>query len=604
MSSSSYKRKLRGWLSYAFASEVFVIVSLTLFLPICLEQFARDNGYLLPDKTTRCIDAPPKTSEANEDSDGRCVVKIGWVWIDTASFSLYVYSFSVFLQALTVISVGGIADHPSRRKRLLLSFAFSGALAATLFLLLPSNSVIWWISAFLAAVANVGFGTSVVAMNSYLPGLAREEPSVVKAREELEKAVREWEREHTREEDANERTNDGINVDENEVDAGTDQQPLLSPTHPTSSHSLRSSLPNNAKIQTLNSAYATLLSQTTSRISSSGIALGYGSGILLLILALVPVTLMGGSTTSLRLAIGLSGIWWGVFTIPAGWWLPATEQVDGKSGNVNGDLNANEEGWDETGVGRGKEEWRDKTTMQEIVGAWKRLGGMLKWSEIKKLRNTFKYLGAWFLLSDGFSSITSTAMLFGKTSLHMSASGLILIGILTPLSAIGGSLVWPRVQKRWGVGNKEILLTLLVLASLVPVYGCLGFLFEGSNVKFGGLTTQGEMYALGVYFGFMYGAFQGYARAFYAELLPPGEEARWYGLFSITDKSSSFIGPLFVGLISDLTGNIRYSFFFLVGMVWAAVPMLVWVDPERGRKDAEGYRYGGGGVRDGTGSGQ
>jgi len=36
-----YKRHLRGWLSYAFASEVFVIVSLTLFLPICLEQFAR-----------------------------------------------------------------------------------------------------------------------------------------------------------------------------------------------------------------------------------------------------------------------------------------------------------------------------------------------------------------------------------------------------------------------------------------------------------------------------------------------------------------------------------------------------------------------------------
>jgi len=36
--------------------------------------------------------------------------------------------------------------------------------------------------------------------------------------------------------------------------------------------------------------------------------------------------------------------------------------------------------------------------------------------------------------------------------------------------------------------------------------------------------------------GSVYGAFQGYSRAFYAELLPPGEEARWYGLFSITDK--------------------------------------------------------------------
>lgn len=59
---------------------------------------------------------------------------------------------------------------------------------------------------------------------------------------------------------------------------------------------------------------------------------------------------------------------------------------------------------------------------------------------------------------------------------------------------------------------------------------------SGVRVKFGGLTTPGEMYALAVVFGSVYGAFQGYARAFYAELIPPGEEARWYGLFSITDK--------------------------------------------------------------------
>lgn len=36
--------------------------------------------------------------------------------------------------------------------------------------------------------------------------------------------------------------------------------------------------------------------------------------------------------------------------------------------------------------------------------------------------------------------------------------------------------------------------------------------------------------------GFVYGAFQAYARAFYAELIPKGEEAKWYALFSITDK--------------------------------------------------------------------
>jgi MFS-type transporter involved in bile tolerance (Atg22 family) len=35
------------------------------------------------------------------------------------------------------------------------------------------------------------------------------------------------------------------------------------------------------------------------------------------------------------------------------------------------------------------------------------------------------------------------------------------------------------------------------------------------------------MFGLAVYFGAVYGAFQGYARALYAEMIPPGEEARW-----------------------------------------------------------------------------
>jgi len=86
-----------------------------------------------------------------------------------------------------------------------------------------------------------------------------------------------------------------------------------------------------------------------------------------------------------------------------------------------------------------------------------------------------------------------------------------------------------------------------------------------------------------------------------------GEEARWYGLFSITDKvgrvpsslfsgvllnfykSSSFLGPLVVGIIADATGNIRYAFFFLFGMILAAVLPLLVVDVAQGRRDAEKY---------------
>jgi UMF1 family MFS transporter len=77
----SYSPLQRG--NHAIASEVFVVVSLTLFLPICLEQFARDNGFLQPEKTEPCSSL---SGTASTSADVRCAVKIGWLWIDTASF--------------------------------------------------------------------------------------------------------------------------------------------------------------------------------------------------------------------------------------------------------------------------------------------------------------------------------------------------------------------------------------------------------------------------------------------------------------------------------------------------------------------------------------
>ncbi|RDX45939.1 MFS general substrate transporter [Lentinus brumalis] len=552
-----YHRHLRGWFSYAFASEVFVIVSLTLFLPICLEQFARDNGYLLPDKTEPCSSAVISPATNGSEGDARCVVKLGWLWIDSASFSLYVYSMSVALQALTVISMGGIADHPPHRKLLLLTFAALGSFSAILFLLLPSSSPLWPLVAPLAIFANVGFGASIVALNAYIPTLAHSSQEVVAARAELVQL---------------QHANPSPPAYEHTDDATEADAPLLG--RPETHES-------DPAVIAAKEKHDKLLSATTSRISSQGIALGYAAGIVMLLLALIPVRAMKGSTDALRLAVGLSGIWWALFSLPAAAWLP------GASAMTHAGAVAVEEG--EVPVSREPE--ADWSMAREIVRAWKRLGQMLRWREIKRLRNTFVYLAAWFLLSDGFTTITSTALLFAKTTLHMPASSLIIIGALTPTAGIIGSLAWPAIQRRLGWSNLRVLVVLVVMASAIPAYGCLGFLpvFQRSSVKFGGLTTPGEMYVLAVYFGSVYGAFQGYARAFYAEFIPPGEEARWYGLFSITDKSSSFVGPLIVGIIADTTGNIRYAFFFLVVMIWSAVPILMAVDVERGRDDAQRY---------------
>lgn len=93
-------------------------------------------------------------------------------------------------------------------------------------------------------------------------------------------------------------------------------------------------------------------------------------------------------------------------------------------------------------------------------------------------------------------------MLFAKTSLNMPATSLVLIGIISNIAGIGGSLVWPRIQRALGWSNLRVLVTQVCLASLLPAYGCLGFLpvFRNGSIRFGGLTTPAEMYVLSVYF--------------------------------------------------------------------------------------------------------
>ena len=84
----------------------------------------------------------------------------------------------------------------------------------------------------------------------------------------------------------------------------------------------------------------------------------------------------------------------------------------------------------------------------------------------------------------------------------MKPAALILVGILAPTSGIIGSLVWPFLQRRFQWTNLKVLIILVIMASLMPAYGCLGFLpaLRG-NGRFGGLTTQEELFVLAAYFG-------------------------------------------------------------------------------------------------------
>ncbi|KAK6429666.1 hypothetical protein LTR95_014189 [Oleoguttula sp. CCFEE 5521] len=180
-------RELKGWYSIGLAAEIFAVCGVGSFAPVTLEQLARERGVLKSDNWTPCVYPPPQENEPilarltrrvadNVKEGDQCVVKpFGWA-MSTASFALYTFSFAVFLQALVLITFSPVADYGARRKRLLLVFAFTGAIATMLYAFVVPQ--VYLLGSLLTIVGVICLGCTFVLLNSFLPLLAARHPNV------------------------------------------------------------------------------------------------------------------------------------------------------------------------------------------------------------------------------------------------------------------------------------------------------------------------------------------------------------------------------------------------------------------------------------------
>ena len=110
------KPELHGWYCYSMAAEVFAVTGSGSFLPVTIEQLARENGVLFSDRKTPCVGAAAETARAviaratKTDID-QCIITFFGSEVTTAAFTMYTFSVAVFIQALTLVSFSSVADH-------------------------------------------------------------------------------------------------------------------------------------------------------------------------------------------------------------------------------------------------------------------------------------------------------------------------------------------------------------------------------------------------------------------------------------------------------------------------------------------------------------
>ncbi|TVY54968.1 Autophagy-related protein 22 [Lachnellula cervina] len=547
------RKELSGWYAYGFAAEVFVICGMGSFIPITLEQLARDNGVLLSDLTTPCPSSsshapgglPGGTPGATKDT-GQCVVLIAGMQINTASFAMYTFSLSVLFQAILVVSISCAADHGNYRKRLLLFFAFAGSIATMLFL--PIVPKVYLLGALLAMISNTCFGASFVLLNSFLPLLVRHHPKTQYSSNitpDLSSSI------------------PGDEAEEELPSQEEEQDTLIDSTA-----ALLSPAPDNTRPNPASENLSSIELQLSTQISSTGIGIGYSAGLFVQCACIVVVFAMQkvskSSTLSLRVVLFIIGAWWFIFTFPAAMWLRPRPGPPLPSGDPNDP--------------KAKRTW-----LAYFVYSWSSLWRTVKLA--RRLKDITLFLAAWFLISDAIATVSGTAVLYAKTQLGMHPAALGLINVIATTAGVLGAFTWAAISRWLGLRPHQTILACICIFEVIPLYGLLGYLPFVKNWGVIGLQQPWEMYPLGFVYGFVLGGLSSYCRSLYGELIPPGSEAAFYALYAITDKGSSVFGPAIVGAIVDRTGEIRPAFWFLAVLVGLPAPLLWFVNVDRGKEE-------------------
>jgi UMF1 family MFS transporter len=179
---------------------------------------------------------------------------------------------------------------------------------------------------------------------------------------------------------------------------------------------------------------------------------------------------------------------------------------------------------------------------------------------------TLAFLGAYLIYNDGVQTVISQASLYGSEELGLAQGTLIVAVLLVQVLAVAGALLLGRLAARYGARRT-------VLGSLVAWAVTIGagyFVPAGEPVWF---------FALAAGIGMVLGGSQALSRSLFSHLVPAGKEAEYYSVYEVSDRGTSWLGPLLFGLTYQLTGDYRDAIislvvFFAVGFVLLArVPM-------------------------------
>jgi UMF1 family MFS transporter len=280
------------------------------------------------------------------------------------------------------------------------------------------------------------------------------------------------------------------------------------------------------------------------RLSGIGWACGYVGGLLGLVIALVtlvqPATPWFGFSTvageNIRATNLLVAIWFLVFSVPLFLWVPEDRSRVSPAGRVVSD------------------------TFAQLRRTF---------SEIRKYRQIVRFLFARLLYNDGLVTIFAFGGVYAGVTFGFTFEQVLVFGIVINVAAVFGAVSMGFLDDL--IGSKRTIVISLVGLSAATA---LAMLARSATV----------FWIAGIAIGVFSGPNQAASRSLMARFVPKDVENEFFGFFAFSGKLTAFIGPFFLGLLTELSGSQRVGVSVVIVLFVLGLVALSFVDERDGTR--------------------
>ena len=281
-------------------------------------------------------------------------------------------------------------------------------------------------------------------------------------------------------------------------------------------------------------------------VSSLGYSLGYiGGGILFLVNVLMyqyPQWFgIPDGTVAVKLSFLSVAVWWAIFSIPIFIYVPEpSSEPTIKFGEA-------------------------------ITQGWLQLKRTFK--ELKQMKIIGTFLLSYWLYMDGVDTIIRMAVKVGS-SMGFEAGDMIIALLMVQFIGFPAALVFNWFASKIGPKN-----AVLIAIIFYTVGTCFAYF----------MTTRLHFFLLAGMIGLFQGGIQALSRSLFSRLVPEGKEGEFFGFYNMLGKFAAVIGPILLGTVTLVTGDVRIGLLSIVALFIAGGLILSRVDFDEGERLASKY---------------